>query len=228
MSVTYIEETRQVETEKILRTLRSFHTILSGRYLIYRRKWNSVAAYRFHIFQAHQYVRHTVPILERLFPICPHGHQDWLASHIEEERGHDDLFANDLYLTGGYPCWKISPHVANYIDSSALLVASANPFSAVLADMLLAEGNAPSKQSVLNWAESTGISTTAFSGILVHANADAVHRDQIINILHSNEIDLEITSKRLVQVASHFISHWEWMIENGWLACPIIERYDTK
>lgn len=197
--------------DDLLVGMRLAHRVVRQRYLAFVNANNTRLAYRFHIFQTMQYVRHTAPVLRIARASCPHDLLPWLEQHIREEAGHELLFESDLEQTGGLPDWPVSPFVLEFVDSAYISARMVHGFSRICADMLIAECDPPTTSGVRAWAKTLGLPLGSTSGLSVHADADGKHSKEILEVLNHPEVRLELLYARLMTISLTFSNHMEWM-----------------
>jgi hypothetical protein len=140
-------------------------------------------------------IRASVPLLEvardRARDLSPQdplaaGLVDYLHEHAEEERGHDEWLLQDLQSVGVIPAELLSRPasgaVAALVGAQYYWVLHYHPVC-VLGYLMAIEGNPPDRQSLLDLQRRSGLPASAFRTMLVHADLDTGHADELADLL---------------------------------------------
>lgn len=153
----------------------------------------------------------TVPLMEeavrcaRLLPKDPICEPliKYLLQHIEEERGHDEWYIRDLALLGmsrETVKQRIQPpNIAAMIGSQYHWIRHNHPvaFMGYLASI---ETYPPTVAYVNQLISDTGLPAKAFSTLMMHAEIDIAHRDDIIDLM--NTLPFTDSHKAIIEMAS--------------------------
>jgi len=144
----------------------------------------------------HGIVRASVPLMEAALTtarMLPDDRvavllADYLERHIPEERGHDDWLLADLEFIG-VPRDQVlsrvpSPTVAALVGSQYYWVQHVHPVG-VLGYIGLLEGYPPARRDIEEMQAATGYGPEAFRTLLLHADLDPHHGDELDDVLDS-------------------------------------------
>lgn len=110
----------------------------------------------------------------------------YLAAHIEEERGHDDLLLADLAHAGlarGDVLARIpSPHTAALVGAQYYWVQHEHPVS-VLGYLMVLEGRPVGLASIADMQARSGLPAALFRTMRQHAGLDVQHGDDLDRLL---------------------------------------------
>jgi hypothetical protein len=145
---------------------------------------------------AHGVVRASVPLMETALARARARRDDPVASllatylehHIPEERGHDEWLLADLEFLGvprdrvldGIP----SPVVAALVGAQYYWVQHVHPVG-LLGYVALLEGYPPVQRDIDRVRAATGFGDEAFRTLLLHADLDPGHREELDGVLDS-------------------------------------------
>jgi len=142
----------------------------------------------------HQVVRASVPLMECATSLCAGEHADpvcrvlapYLATHIAEERHHDEWLLDDL-AAAGVPkddvLGAIPPRsVAALVGAQYYWVRHCHPV-AIVGYMRVLEGNPPSDAHIERLRRESGLPADAFRTYALHGSADLGHRDDLDALL---------------------------------------------
>jgi hypothetical protein len=145
---------------------------------------------------AHGVVRASVPLMETALARARARRADpvaqrlgtYLEHHIPEERGHDEWLLADLEHLGvprdrvlhGIP----SPVVAALVGAQYYWVQHVHPVG-LLGYVALLEGYPPVRHDIERVRAATGFGEEAFRTLLLHADLDPHHRDELDELLDS-------------------------------------------
>lgn len=140
---------------------------------------------------SYQVIRASVPLLElardqaRRMPGDPvaSGLADYLARHVEEERGHDGWLRQDLEQLGvpgeALDAALPSPHVAGLVGAQHFWIRHTHPVS-VLGYLAVLEGEPPGEDLFVAAAARSGWPEAAFSTLRYHARVDREHWQDLL------------------------------------------------
>lgn len=159
---------------------------------------------------AHGVVRASVPLLQAALEVA--GRRDdevsrmlagYLARHIPEEVGHDEWLLEDLEYLGVPREWVLarvpSPTVAALVGSQYYWVRHVDPVG-LLGYVALLEGYPPSGNDIERVRVATGYGEPAFRTLLLHADLDQGHRDELDDLLDA--LPLTDAQRSLVGVSA--------------------------
>lgn len=148
-----------------------------------------------YLFMCHCVIRASVPLMEatrelaRLqAPADPVSAElvDYLAKHIEEERGHDEWLLGDLETIGvdrsAILTRPPSPTVASVVGAQYYWALHYHPV-ALLGWIGLLEGYPPAPEMIDQLKARTGYGPEAFRTLVVHAELDPGHGDELFETL---------------------------------------------
>ncbi|GAA0679170.1 hypothetical protein GCM10010193_35910 [Kitasatospora atroaurantiaca] len=160
----------------------------------------------------HEVIRASVPLMElavrrctALGPADPVAGPlaDYLARHIEEERGHDDWLLADLAAAGLDPHGPLRqqppPVVARLVGPQYYWVEHFHPVS-LLGYITVLENNAPAPWLAERLAADTGLPGAAFQTVSHHAVLDTGHSAELGRIL--DELPLDQAQETAVAVSA--------------------------
>ncbi|HEX6757618.1 MAG TPA: iron-containing redox enzyme family protein, partial [Propionibacteriaceae bacterium] len=124
---------------------------------------------------------------------------DYLKHHIPEERGHDDWLLADLDSIG-IPRDQVlrrvpSPTIAALVGSQYYWMQHVHPVG-LLGYIALLEGYPPKRQDIGQMQAATGYGPEAFRTLLLHADLDPHHGDDLDHLLDS----LPLTEQQLTLI----------------------------
>jgi hypothetical protein len=113
---------------------------------------------------------------------------DYLEHHIPEERGHDDWLLTDLESIG-IPRDQVlsripTPTIAALVGSQYYWVRHVHPVG-LLGYIAMFEGYPPARQDIDRVQAATGYGPEAFRTLLLHADLDTQHGDDLDDLLDS-------------------------------------------
>jgi hypothetical protein len=148
------------------------------------------------LVMVHGIVRATVPLMETALTIArmlPDEQvavplADYLEHHIPEERGHDDLLLADLESIG-VPRDRVlsrvpSPTIAALVGSQYYWIQHVHPVG-LLGYIAMFEGYPPTRQDIDEVQAATGYGAEAFRTLMLHADLDIRHGDDLDDLLNS-------------------------------------------
>ena len=148
-----------------------------------------------YLFMCHCVIRASVPLMEttrelaRLqAPADPVSAElvDYLGTHIEEERGHDEWLLGDLEIVGVDRSAVLirppSPTVASVVGAQYYWALHYHPV-ALLGWIGLLEGYPPAPEMIDRLKARTGYGPEAFRTLVVHAELDPGHGDELFETL---------------------------------------------
>jgi hypothetical protein len=148
-----------------------------------------------YLFMCHCVIRASVPLMEttrelaRLqAPADPVSAElvDYLGTHIEEERGHDEWLLGDLETIGvdrsAILTRPPSPTVASVVGAQYYWALHYHPV-ALLGWIGLLEGYPPAPEMIDRLKARTGYGPEAFRTLVVHAELDPGHGDELFETL---------------------------------------------
>jgi Iron-containing redox enzyme len=140
-------------------------------------------------------IRASVPLLEtardrarELSPTDPvaAGLTDYLSTHAEEERGHDEWVLEDLQSVGVAPAELLSRPpsgaVAALVGAQYYWVLHYHPVC-VLGYLMVLEGNPPNRRSLEDLQSRSGLPASAFRAMFEHADLDIGHAAELAELL---------------------------------------------
>src|SRR5215472_1953080 len=140
-------------------------------------------------------MRASVPLLETaldrardLSPTDPvaAGLVDYLRTHAEEERGHDEWLLQDLQSVGVDSAELLSRPpsgaVAALVGAQYYWVLHYHPVC-VLGYLMVLEGNPPNRRRLQNLQSRSGLPVSAFRTMLEHADLDIDHAAELDDLL---------------------------------------------
>ncbi len=149
-----------------------------------------------YLVHAHTKIRASVPLMEtalaaaRRLPDDPVAVllADYLEAHIPEECGHDEWLLADLEFVG-VPREQVlevvpSPAVAALVGAQYYWVQHVHPVG-LLGYIGLLEGYPPARQDIERMQAATGYGPEAFRTLLLHADLDPHHGDELDAVLDS-------------------------------------------
>jgi heme oxygenase-like protein len=149
-----------------------------------------------YLFMSHCTIRASVQLMEVGLeasrarphdPVCELL-ADYLEQHIEEERGHDAWLLEDLASIGRRPEEFLDrppmPPVAALVGSQYYWVHHGHPVG-LLGYIALLEGYPPVRRDVEAMQVRTGYGADAFRTLLLHADLDPHHSDELDRLLDS-------------------------------------------
>jgi hypothetical protein len=144
----------------------------------------------------HGMIRASVPLLEtalataRTLPDDPVAVRlsGYFAHHLPEELGHDEWLLADLEVLG-VPRDEVlgrvpSPTVAGLVGSQYYWVRHVHPVG-LIGYIALLEGYPSTRQAVDRWQAATGLAPEAFRTLLLHADLDPHHGDELDDLVDS-------------------------------------------
>jgi hypothetical protein len=161
------------------------------------------AVYPEYLVLTHTIIRASVPLMEaardrsRSLPGDPVAAivAGYTERHIDEERDHDAWLLEDLASMGVDPATVVarppSPTVAALVGSQYYWIHHFHPV-ALLGYMLLLEGYPPSLQDVERLRAGTGYGPGAFRTLLLHADLDPHHGEELDAVLDSLPLSSEL------------------------------------
>jgi hypothetical protein len=148
----------------------------------------------------HQIVRASIPLMEAAIKGCDLLDQtearlaQYLAEHIKEERGHAELLLEDLEQAGMAPAQVLAmvppAQVAQMVGAQYYWILHHSPL-ALLGYIAFLEGRPPSEQMIAFWQRATGLPTSAFRCLQLHADADPIHWRELDEFIDSLELGPE-------------------------------------
>jgi pyrroloquinoline quinone (PQQ) biosynthesis protein C len=149
-----------------------------------------------YLFQSHSIIRASVPLMETTLAVCRAETYktdpvlkmfgDYLARHIEEERGHDNWILDDAEAMGiERSCLldRIPKETAmRMVGSQYYWIHHYHPV-AMLGYIAVMEGTPPKTEFVKDVASRNSLSPEAFSSFLLHAKVDPKHRADLDALL---------------------------------------------
>jgi pyrroloquinoline quinone (PQQ) biosynthesis protein C len=144
----------------------------------------------------HGIIRASVPLMEtalttaRKFPDDQVAGllADYLEHHIPEERGHDDWLLVDLESVGVARDQVLShvpsPTIAALVGTQYYWVQHVHPVG-LLGYIAMFEGYPPERQDIDQMQAATGYGPEAFRSLLLHADLDTQHGDDLDDLLDS-------------------------------------------
>jgi hypothetical protein len=182
-----------------------------------------------YLVRTHWIIRATVPLMEDARarardsngdPVAA-GVADYLARHIEEERGHDEWLLDDLEVLGieretvvsGIP----SDTVASLVGSQYYWIRHVHPVG-LLGYIAVMEGYPPSPELVERLISASGHPREAFRTLAAHGELDPHHRDELdeaidgLPITRSHEALLGLSAMTSVELLARSI---EEILETG-------------
>jgi pyrroloquinoline quinone (PQQ) biosynthesis protein C len=149
-----------------------------------------------YLFMSHCIIRSSVPLMESALRVA-HGRQsdpvaaivaDYLATHIEEERDHDEWLLDDLAALGvgreDILTRPPSPTVAALVGSQYYWIQHYHPV-ALLGYITLLEGYPPVASDIEALQRRTGYGPAAFRTLSLHAELDPHHGAELDAVLDS-------------------------------------------
>ena len=140
-------------------------------------------------------IRASVPLLETArdraserSPTDPvaAGLTDYLRTHAEEERGHDEWVLQDLQSVGVAPAELLSRPpsgaVAALVGAQYYWVLHYHPVC-VLGYLMVLEGNPPNRRSLQDFQSRSGLPASAFRTMHEHADLDIGHAAELAELL---------------------------------------------
>ena len=143
-----------------------------------------------------QVVRASVPLMETAHAICKRSPNDrvcrafgaYLATHIEEERHHDDWLLEDLEAAGFARADVLgripSPSVASLVGAQYYWIQHHHPV-ALFGYMRLLEGNPPSESHVRRLQLRSGLPKALFRTYRLHGVLDPTHGHDLDSLCDS-------------------------------------------
>jgi hypothetical protein len=148
-----------------------------------------------YLFMSHCIIRASVPLMEtaldRARPMAPDdpvasGLADYLATHIDEERDHDEWLLDDLQALGidrsEILARPPSTTVACAVGAQYYWVLHYHPV-VLLGWIGLLEGNPPTPEVIDRLMAATGYGPEAFRTLTLHAELDPGHGDELFEAL---------------------------------------------
>jgi hypothetical protein len=148
------------------------------------------------LIMSHGIIRASVPLMETALTTArtlPNDQvavllADYLEHHIPEERGHDDWLLADLEYIG-VPRDQVltripSPTIAALVGSQYYWVQHVHPVG-LLGYIAMSECYPPARQDIERLQAATGYGPEAFRTLLLHADLDTHHRDDLDDLLDS-------------------------------------------
>lgn len=149
-----------------------------------------------YLFMSHCNIRASVHLMEAGLEASRTRSQDpvckllavYLEQHIEEERGHDNWLLEDLAALGAPNEQLLDrpplPSVAALVGSQYYWVHHAHPVG-LLGYIGLLEGYPPVRKDIEEMQARTGYGATAFRTLLLHADLDPHHSQELDRLLDS-------------------------------------------
>ena len=150
---------------------------------------------------SYQVIRASVPLLEvardRSLLLAPGdevavGLAQYLARHVEEERGHDAWLREDLECLGvsgeGLDRALPSPHVAGMVGAQHYWALHTHPV-AILGYIAVLEGEPPEEAFFRDAAQRSGLPEAAFNTLRYHACVDREHWRDLLDLLDALPLD---------------------------------------
>lgn len=169
------------------------------------------ALYPEFLIQTHSIIRASVPLMETALATArtlPHDRvtgplAEYFEQHIPEERGHDDWLLEDLEsigfardeVMGRVP----SPTIAELVGSQYYWVQHVHPVG-LLGYIALFEGYPPLPEEIDRMRAATRYGPEAFRTLLLHADLDTGHRQDLDDLLDS--LPLTDQQRTLVSVSA--------------------------
>jgi len=148
------------------------------------------------LIMTHGIIRASVPLMETALTTArtlPNDQvavllADYFEHHIPEERGHDDWLLADLESIG-IPRDQVlrripSPTIAALVGSQYYWVQHVHPVG-LLGYIAMFEGYPPARQDIDRVQAATGYGPDAFRTLLLHAELDTHHGDDLDDLLDS-------------------------------------------
>jgi Iron-containing redox enzyme len=192
--------------------------LATGRQLIGHPKLHEI--YPEFLVMWHGIVRASVPLMETALTTArtlPDDKvavllADYLEHHIPEERGHDSWLLADLDSIG-VPRDQVlsrlpSPTIAALVGSQYYWMQHVHPVG-LLGYILLLEGYPPKRQDIDKMEVATGYGPEAFRTLLLHADLDAHHGDDLDHLLDS----LPLTEQQLTLIGFSAIASVQLITE---------------
>jgi hypothetical protein len=179
--------------------------LASGRRLMGHPKLHEI--YPEFLVMVHGIIRASVPLMETALTTArtlPDDEvavllADYLEHHIPEERGHDDWLLADLDSIGVARDQVLrrvpSPAIAALVGSQYYWVQHVHPVG-LLGYIALLEGYPPARHDIDQVQAATGYGPEAFRTLLLHADLDPHHGDDLDHLLNS----LPLTEQQLTLV----------------------------
>jgi pyrroloquinoline quinone (PQQ) biosynthesis protein C len=152
--------------------------------------------YREYLFQSHSIIRASVPLMEATLAVCRAGKYrtdpvlkrfgDYLARHIDEERGHDNWILDDAEAMGmdrKSLLDRLPKEVPmQMVGSQYYWIHHYHPV-AMLGYIAVMEGTPPRTEFIEEVAKRNSLLPKAFSSFLLHAKIDPKHRADLDTLL---------------------------------------------
>jgi pyrroloquinoline quinone (PQQ) biosynthesis protein C len=152
--------------------------------------------YREYLFQSHSIIRASVPLMEATLGVCRTASYstdpvlkrfgDYLARHVEEERGHDNWILDDAEAMGidrRSILERLPEEVPmQMVGSQYYWINHYHPV-AMLGYIAVMEGTPPRTEFIEDVARRNSLSPKAFSSFLLHAKVDPKHRADLDALL---------------------------------------------
>jgi Iron-containing redox enzyme len=178
--------------------------VSAGERLVYHPRIREL--YPEYLFTLHCIIRASVPLMEtareRARSLAPSDRvaaelADYLDTHIEEERDHDEWLLDDLALIGVERSAILvrppSPTVANAVGAQYYWILHYHPV-ALLGWIGLLEGDPPKPAMIDSLVERTGYGREAFRTLEAHAELDVGHGDELFAFLDGLPLTPELSA----------------------------------
>ena len=171
-----------------------------------------------YLFMSHCIIRASVPLMERARDVANGLQSDhvaaivaeYLETHIEEERGHDEWLLDDLATLGirrdDVLTRPPSPIVAAFVGSQYYWIQHYHPV-ALLGYVTLLEGYPPVASEIQELQRRTGYEPAAFRTLSLHADLDPQHGGELDDVLDA----LPLTERQRTALGLSGISSVQYM-----------------
>jgi hypothetical protein len=164
--------------------------------LKFRSAIKDLTSYAAYLVQTYHYVVASVPLMQAAvtteFARSHMPFQQYLTRHIEEENGHDKWLLEDLlslgYSEASVRCSFPLPEVAQLAGAQYYTIFHLHPLG-LLGYIYALESAPPNREFLTALTVKYGVPSTALRTLHAHASDDVEHRESLLTLLRSLELD---------------------------------------